>query len=79
MPRLDPKKPKKVIFEVGDLVKVNDNTYQEGMPPTRVGVVTGVGTDSSGFRTGVYRIMFASREGQTEMTFWHKFLMKVSP
>ena len=67
----------KVNFEMGELVRVTDNTFQEGMSPTRVGVVVGVGIDDSGFRTGVYEILFASSEGTLKMQFWHKFLEKV--
>ena len=42
----------KVNFELGALVRVTDNTYQEGMAPSRVGVVVGIGQDESGFHTG---------------------------
>ena len=67
----------KVNFEMGELVRVVDNTFQEGMSPTRVGVITGVGQDDSGFHTGVYEGLFASKEGTLKMQFWHKFLEKV--
>tara|TARA_Y100001938_G_C7897738_1_gene333048 strand:+ start:270 stop:497 length:228 start_codon:yes stop_codon:yes gene_type:complete len=67
----------KVNFEMGELVRVVDNTFQEGMSPTRVGVITGVGQDDSGFHTGVYEVLFASSEGTLKMQFWHKFLEKV--
>jgi len=69
----------KVNFEMGDLVRVLDKTHQEGMPFSRLGIVTGINRDNSGFHTGVYKIMFASSKGQCEMTFWHKFLEKVTP
>ena len=65
------------LLEVGDLVRVADNTHQEGLPLTRVGVVTGVGIDASGLNTGVYQVLFASSEGQVTLQFWHKFLEKV--
>ena len=67
----------KVNFEMGELVRVVDNTFQEGMSPTRVGVIVGVGQDDSGFHTGVYEVLFASGEGTLKMQFWHKFLEKV--
>ena len=67
----------KVNFELGALVRVTDNTYQEGMAPSRVGVVVGIGQVESGFHTGIYEILFASSEGQMKMKFWHKFLEKV--
>ena len=66
----------KVNFELGELVRVTDKTFQEGMSPTRVGVIVGVGQDDSGFRTGVYEVLFASSEGTLKMQFWHKFLEK---
>tara|TARA_B100000131_G_scaffold319645_1_gene365961 strand:- start:346 stop:594 length:249 start_codon:yes stop_codon:yes gene_type:complete len=73
-------KPKnKRLLEIGELVRVASTTYQEGMAPSRIGVVTGIGQDATGKRTGVYKVMFASSEGQVEMTFWHKFLERVSP
>ena len=62
----------KVNFEMGELVRVTDNTFQEGMSPTRVG------QDDSGFRTGVYEVLFASGEGTLKMQFWHKFLEKAT-
>ena len=68
----------KVNFELGELVRVTDNTFQEGMSPTRVGVIVGISQDDSGFRTGVYEILFASSEGTVKMQFWHKFLEKVA-
>ena len=71
--------PREVIFEMGDLVRVTDNTHQDGMPPSRVGVITGIGQGESGSHSGVYKILFASSEGQVEMIFWHKFLEKISP
>ena len=67
----------KVTFEPGELVRVTDNTFQKGMSPTRVGVIVGVGQDDSGFRTGVYEVLFASGEGTLKMQFWYKFLEKV--
>ena len=70
---------KKKLLEIGELVRVHANTYQEGMAPTRVGVITGIGQDAAGKHTGVYKVMFASSEGQVEMTFWHKFLERVCP
>ena len=68
----------KVNFELGELVRIADNTFQKGMSPTRVGVIVGIGQDESGFRTGVYHILFASSEGTQEMKFWHKYLEKVT-
>ena len=67
----------KVNFEMGELVRVVDSTFQKGMSPTRIGVITGVGRDDSGFHTGVYEVLFASGEGTLKMQFWHKFLEKV--
>jgi len=64
-------------YDMGDLVRVTDNTYQEGMAPSRVGVIVGIGLDESGFHTGIYEILFASSAGQMKMKFWHKFLEKV--
>ena len=68
---------KRTVYDMGDLVRVTDNTYQEGMAPSRVGVIVGIGLDASGFHTGVYQVLFASSEGQVKMQFWHKFLEKV--
>ena len=70
---------RKVNFEMGELVRVTDNTFQEGMSTTRIGVITDIGTDSSGFHTGVYGVLFASSAGTLEMKFWHRFLEKVTP
>jgi len=69
----------KVNFELGELVRVTDSTFQAGMSPTRIGVITEIGQDESGFPTGVYRVLFASSEGTLEMKFWYKFLEKVLP
>ncbi len=64
-------------YDMGDLVRVTDNTFQEGMAPSRMGIIVGIGQDESGFRTGVYQVLFASSEGNVTMQFWHKFLEKV--
>lgn len=68
---------KKVNFELGELVRVTDNTFQEGISDTRIGVITEVGIDSSGLETGVYAVLFASSSGTLQMKFWHRFLEKV--
>ena len=67
----------KVNFELGQLVKVCEKTYQEGMSPSRIGVITEIGVDASGFHTGIYGVLFASKEGTVTMSLWHKFLEKV--
>jgi len=67
----------RVNFEMGELVRVTDNTFQEGMAPSRIGIIVGIGQDESGFQTGVYQVLFASSEGNATMQFWHKFLEKV--
>ena len=64
-------------FKVGELVRIAEGTDQAGIPPTRVGVVTSIGRDSSGFQTGIYSVLFASSEGTAELCFWHGFIEKV--
>ena len=67
----------RVNFEMGELVRVTDTTFQEGMSPTRVGVIVGIGQNDLGLRTGIYEVLFASGEGTLKMQFWHKFLERV--
>lgn len=69
----------KVNFDIGDLVRISESTHQEGMTPSRVGVITGVGKTGDGRRTGIYDVLFASSEGTAEMAFWYKYLEKISP
>lgn len=67
-----------VNFSIGELVRITENTDQEGIPLTRLGVITDVDWNSRGNRTGLYRVLFASGKGQVEMTLWHKFLEKIA-
>ena len=64
-------------YDVGDLVRVKEGTHQIGMPDSRLGVITRVNKDESGFDTGVYTVLFASSQGSAVLTFWHKFLERV--
>lgn len=67
----------RVNFEMGELVRVTEETHQKGMAPSRLGVITNISIDSSGFRTGIYDVLFASKQGAVTMSLWHKFLEKV--
>lgn len=67
----------RVNFEMGELVRVSEQTHQKGMTPSRLGVITSISVDASGFRTGIYDVLFASKQGTVTMSLWHKFLEKV--
>ncbi len=66
------------VFNVGELVRVNEMTHQDPIPHSRVGVVIKVYTKvNSEERNGIYGVLFASSKGSHEMTFWHGFLERV--
>ena len=65
------------VFNVGELVRVNEMTHEGSIPPNRVGVVTGMQRKSNGEPNGIYSVLFTSSKGTHEMILWHGFLERI--
>ena len=62
-------------FEIGDLVRIREGTYQDDMPESRVGLIVGVAhARSDAERHSIYEVQM----GDLILKFHQMFLQKLS-